>query len=176
MDRISSNPEIQAHYELCLKNGCAPAFAEMLAFRKAPATKTDAQTAARLKDRFYHDEAHGNLIVDQVRKVNPDFNPHGKVFVGGLCSQEKGLSDEAAWVRPDEYNSHIKKVTEQRGWTAEGCVNVAARGEIPEKGPYRVADDIVEKVAVAAVAENPGVRIEEAREAVRDKLTPKDLK
>lgn len=176
METISSNPDIQAHYETCIANGCKPALAEMLALRQAPATKTDAQTASRLKDRFYHKEAEGNLIVDQVRKVNPNFSPAGKVFVGQLCDPDKGLSDEAAWVRPDEYNGHIKKVCEQRGWSAEGAVNVAARGEIPEKQPYRLADDIVEKVAVAAVAENPGVRIEEAREAVRDKLTPKDLK
>lgn len=78
-------------------------------------------------------------------------NIQGKRFSSGLCRTGNAL-DPYAWVGS---KAEVKKKCEQQGWGCEEFgVKQREREEAP--GPYRVAEDIVQKEVADIVTEQHG--------------------
>src|ERR1700676_3108092 len=122
---ISDNPHIQGWYVVCRMEGTSHALAEMFALRQPPMSNTDRE--------FLQGHVNGNQfegqdeIGDQFRKQAEaaGVNVQGKVYMGGLAAFP---GDPEAWVGG---RGDFQKVVEDRGWSCEGSVNVAAPSKPP---------------------------------------------
>ena len=174
MRRVS---EYQQLYDQCIANGCTPAMADMLASRQAPVGKTNDtyRNNTRLEKQFDNCPEVGDELVWQTRRHDPNFNPKGKIHIGGLVRKEVGVGDPQAWVSASDPLGEIKQRCKEQGRTVSGDVNYTApeRDLIPEK--YKVNDKIVERVARNIKASKPKMKMGEAREAARDQVTPKSF-
>lgn len=111
-----------------------------------PALKTDTNYYRGTDDGFHGNQRLRELYHRRARAAGIDTT--GKVYEPELV--RKGLQggvDPAAWVPRTEGRSHIKRVLQNRRWSSEGRVEVAAPVyEVPdEKQDYRPADDLLEK-------------------------------
>lgn len=159
------------HYDLCIRNGCSPALAEMLATRTFPGT--------RGTDRAFMQGRHldgsqfeglppivGRQYVAQAEAAG--VNPTGKYYSGTLA---RFPGDPEAWV---DSVGDIKRLCEQRGWGATGAVNITTpEGDGPSDAPYRVADDIVDEHVGQVLEQRPELlpRALEIREEVQGRLS-----
>lgn len=164
---VSAIPEVQAHYLLCRRNGCAHGLAEMLALQKAPRGVSDGTFLAGKWNQFQDTPHIGDVYKSAA--VAGGQCVKGKVYLSGLAEYP---GDPRAWV---ETREDVRKVCEDRGWNAEGSVNVkGAKGDTPPLD-VGLAPDLVEGYAQAAVEADPGLAerpAEEVREMVKDKMAP----
>ncbi len=92
-------------------------------------------------------------------------NPTGKSFSPQLNQWIDG---------PDD----VKRICRANGYGCEGSVNVDFNPpDEPDKGPYRVADDLVEqevdeRLMDEGVTELPGREYDDLTEKVREEITP----
>ncbi len=153
---VSDVEEIQAHYELCRRNHCAHALAEMLAFRAFPGTVgTD---RAFMQGRLH--QTGGQQFERLPRWVGEQYvqqalaagvNPTGKYYSGSLARYP---GDPRAWI---DSLGDVRRVAAERGLSVQGAVTIEPP-EAPsqsEPAPYRVAPDIVQAKVAERLAEQP---------------------
>ena len=149
IDVISDNPAIQAHYEECLKNGCTPRLAEMLAFAQPPRADDDTSFLAvrRPREQFANQPEIGDAYAKHAKAAG--MNITGAIYEPGLA-QFPG--DPNAWVRD---RGEIRKKVEALGMGCEGAVNVKARNDLPPKPTVDIAPDVVLERALDIASANP---------------------
>jgi hypothetical protein len=160
----SSNPTIQAKYEELRRNGVPHGMAQVLATRRFPKIRTDST--------FNEGRCNGN----QFEKV-PELGDHYKsiaesagVSVTGktyLSSLARFPGDPEAWV---DGRGDVERIALKRGWTVQGDVSVKGHECDFDNDPV-VADDIIERETLNFIDQNPGTRIEDAREKVIEVLS-----
>lgn len=164
---ISDIPEVQKHYELCLKNGCAPKLAEMLAFGKAPRGKSDSTFMAGRWNQFADTPEIGDAYAEDARAVGVD--PKGKIYLSSLAEFP---GDPKAWV---DSRDDVRRVCEERGWGCSGTVDVKHRNDLPPPPEVGVDPQLVEEHAANLAAKDPEAAAmprEELKEMVADRITP----
>lgn len=118
----------------------------------APALHGDDKTFCKgLHDGLPIDPALRNVYLQNAQRMG--INPTGRRYMPELANKPAGLDPEA-WVPEHEARSYIQRLIRKRGWSCEGRVEVAAppRKEPAKTGPYRPADDIVERAVTAEIA------------------------
>jgi len=153
---VSDVESVQAHYELCRRNGCTHELAEMLATRSFPGTKgTD---RAFMQGRLHQTGGQqferlpawvGKEYVDKALAAG--VNPTGKYYSGPLA---RFPGDPRAWV---DSLGDVKRIAAERGVSVSGAVDIEAPAPAGDSGPkpYRVADDIIQERVSARLAELP---------------------
>ena len=166
---VSMEPVVQAFYEDMRRKGQSHSMADMLAHRRAPGLMTDSVfLEGHCNGRQFQDSP---MIGDFYRKkaLEAGVNPHGKVYLSGLASHP---GDPEAWVSG---RGDVKRICEKRNWNVSGAVHHSAHEALdpPKPGPA-VAEDIVERETQVEIAKDPskGVRIEDTKESVRNRLKP----
>jgi hypothetical protein len=152
-DIAIAHPSVQARYLTLLRNGNSPQFAEMLALRQAPASKTDREFLAgrgMLADQIGCPHQLNDIVgAAQAHGYTPGAND---VYDPGLA---RFMGDPEAFIPPQDARGHVKRVCEARGWAAHGMVEVKHRQ--PEKEPEncRLAPDLIEERMRHMIADNP---------------------
>lgn len=143
--------EQQAHYDLCVSNGCTPMLAEMLALQQPPMSDSEREWAHGRcnENQFENQDFVGNHHRKLAKKAG--VNPKGKFYVSGLATYP---GDPRAWVSSRD---EVKSICEKNGWGCRGAVNVARRTDEAPPAPIDVADDLVESYAKQAIAKDPGL-------------------
>lgn len=172
---ISDVEQVQAHYELCRKNGCTHALAEMLATRTFPGSKG---TDRSFMQGRYHQTGGGQFanlpaadVQEYMRKASEaGVNPTGKWYSGGLARYP---GDPRAWV---DGLGDVKRVAEERGAEVSGAIEVSPPKyrDVAEGQPYRVADDLVQARVAEKLVQDPSFQFPERRKeleaSLRDKM------
>lgn len=170
--RVSSNPAIQGHYELCLKNGCTPRLAEMLAFRQAPRGMTDDVFLADMPTigKMYGPVGVEKLVAAARRQgYSPNVND---VY---LSSVAKDFGDPQAFLRHGQGLDRVKRNFEATGRGIEGAVNVKSRpGPDPLERPKkkRLHANIVERKLRETLMYDPASALKDHRE-LREEIIDK---
>lgn len=154
---VSADPAAQAHYELCLANGCAPALAEMLALRRFPGIAgTDAvfNQGRKLDGSQFEEAAAGVGAMYLAKAKAAGVNPAGKYYCGGLA---RFPGDPRAWI---DSRGDVARICAESGWTAEGAVKVEAPkyadGYVPPE-TYAVDPALIDREVDDRVAAEPGL-------------------
>jgi hypothetical protein len=173
MPTVSRNPEIQARYERMRHSGESHSMAEMLACRAFPALRGTDSVFLRGKPlgggQFAGDGIVAKAYAEEAAKAG--VSTAGRYYMGKLA---RFPGDPEAWVSG---TGDVKRICEQRGWGCSGQVNVQQPRykdtPSPLGGPYRVADDIVDRHVEQRLAQDPGLasKREEVREAVATQLS-----
>lgn len=176
-----SNHQMKLFIE-CIDLGTAPRLAAMLALQSPPSCQTADTVMAQYgvnNNQFADDPEFGEMLLAKTRTYDPNFNPVGKVYVGGLCPQGH-QGHPTAWVEGD-IRSAYRKACDERGLNCEGVINY--KGTVRDEklaeadAPYHVSDDVVIRHTLDAVKQDPSLEgKKDLLEMVRDKITPKDLK
>lgn len=118
---ISQNPEIQAFYEQCRREGTDHTLAVMFAERRPPECVTDREMMrgrGLLRDQFVSDEDF-NIVLQGARAKG--YEPsQNDTYLSAIADD---IGDPAAFVR-DDARGHVKRVCEERGWNCDGLVKV----------------------------------------------------
>lgn len=118
---ISANPEVQALYERCRREGTDHNLAVMFAERRPPGCVTNKvflRGFGKLRDQFQSQEDF-NVVLQGARAkgYEPSSND---VYLSAIADD---IGDPKAFVK-DDARGHIKKVCEERGWNCDGLVKV----------------------------------------------------
>lgn len=167
--KISDDPEVQRHYEKCLRAGTSPKLAEMFALAAPPQSNTDREFLAGHcnGNQFEKTPGLGDFYAKHASLAGVDVT--GKVYLGGLAEYP---GDPKAWVSG---RGDVQKVVEERGWSCRGLVNVKGRSDEPPPAAIDVAPDVVERAVMKEVEENPGLLEKdpgELRHEVKEKIKP----
>jgi len=169
---ISENPRIQAFYERCRANGESHNMAKMFAERRAPGVVTDTTFMAGRRDEFNGNNVLRRIYMERARAAG--VNPTGKVYSGGLA---RFPGDPKAWIND---RSDVERIARDRGVRVEGSINCDYLPEDmtdPFNEPYRVADELVEdeidRIETESGEPVTGAKREDAREKIREQITPK---
>lgn len=192
---ISTDPTIQTMYLQTRKNLSADArrrgvepddiadhrFAEMLALRSPPGSKTDREFLAgfgTLEQQFGADKVGLNAVIRGAKKHG--YNPGVRdVYLEPLASFP---GDPQAFVSESTGGrGHVKRVCEQRGLDCRGAVNVngyrAERDDPIKKPKARLAEDVIRaeerKLARSERGGKKKTDRAELRERVIEKHSPK---
>ena len=174
MEKISDNPEIQAHYELMIRNGESHRFAEMMALGQTPYCTSDNR-------RLLHGHRDGDEFGDprvsaRYRQIAEEHgqNPVGKKYLSQLA---RFPGDPEAWVSDA---SDVRRICEERNYACEGAVNVPLpRPDAPPVPDVPVADDLVDHYAEREIENDPALAekpVEEVKEMIKDRLTGTHVK
>src|SRR5262249_43676632 len=146
---VSQVQHVQAAYEEMRAAGQTHTIAEILATRRAPASRTDRE--------FLLGHCNGSQFQDQpklgdhyknVAEANGQ-DTTGKVYLSQLANFP---GDPEAWVSG---RGDVERVCRERGWGCEGHVNVPHRGVTQGPQPTTMAPDLIEAHGQTMVAENP---------------------
>lgn len=152
-DIAIASPEVQARYRDLLKRGNAAPFAEMLALRQAPASKTDRELLSgrgMLADQVGCPHQLAAIVEAAQRQgYTPNAND---VYDPGLA---RTMGDPEAFIPAQDARGHVKRICEKRGWAADGMVKVKHRPPDVEPENVRLAPDLIEDKMRAAIRENP---------------------
>lgn len=166
---------LRDHYELCLKNGCSPRLAEMLAERKAPLARTNDEFMRGTCNgkQFEGDERRGEIYRKRAEAGGVSIT--GKKYIHGLA---RFPGDPEAWVSSD---GEARRRAESRGWGVEDdCgsstepVQMLDSSESVALGEDIIQDRVGEIVAGERGGEAPKTVKEKAdlRERVVSELKP----
>ena len=141
----------EQHYEKCLRNGCSPRLAEMLASRRAPGCVTDDTFFVGRKggQQFADDPQAGDYLAAGLRKLGG--SPAVKVYVHGLA---RFPGDPEAWVSS---RGEIADRCRERGWNCKGQVNVKGDQYAEPKPDIPLDPDLVTEEVAIRIAENPEI-------------------
>lgn len=152
----------RAFYVQCVKNGCTPKLAEMLALQQPPGLKTDNTYVTRAKtvgdimaNGLPHDRAIMARTLENAKRLGYKVNQND-TYEPQLadCS-----GDPKAFVPADSPRHHIKKVCEETGRECHGVVEV--KGRQPDRDPLDtprgLAEDLIQEKMVEEVKQNPGL-------------------
>ena len=166
---ISQNADVQSHYVVCRRNGCAHKLAEMLAFQSGPFVVTDnLLTAGRGSNQFEGQEKYGDEVAS-IAKSKGLKSTKGHTYKSGLAEFP---GDPLAWVPDCEARGYVQRLCEKRGWSSDGAVKYKA----PEREPspsVELADDIADEEIAKMRANNPKlakVSKKELRKEVTEKM------
>ncbi len=152
---ISAIPVVQAHYEECIRNGCSPTLAEVLATRSFPGVRgTDRSfMQGRHLDGSQFEGTPPGVGRDYVAKaLAAGVNPTGKFYSGPLA---RFPADPRAWI---DSLSDVRRIAEERNLSVQGAITREATPADPlpgSSGPYRVADEIVNEHVAQRLASDP---------------------
>lgn len=161
-------PAQREHYELCLAKGTSPTLAEMFALGAPPMSNTDREFLegrGGCYDQFRGQTEVGDYYARLARESGVDTT--GRVYLSGLAAYP---GDPRAWVSG---RGDVKRVCEERGWSAEGSVNVKGEVRVPTWEPYRVDAQIVEERAADLLEGGAARDQEEATHQAREALSPR---
>lgn len=138
-------------YQAAIANGESAMMADLLASRRAPASRTDREFfAGRPKlDEQFKDERTLNEYVKRARKKGYNPNPND-VYLSQLA---RFPGDPEAFVSGGR--NQIKRVLEKRGWGCEGIVDVKPAQYTPEPKAAPLHPKIIEETACQMVRANP---------------------
>lgn len=156
-------------YFTCRINGWSHAGAMMMALASPPMSNTDREFLQGHVNgsQFQHNEARGDYYAKAAKEAG--VSTTGKVYISGLAEFP---GDPRAWVSG---RGEAQRVCEERGWEAEGAVNVKGR-QFDHGPPIELADDIVEAEASRVLAKHPEpqtVNHEELKHTIREKRKPR---
>ncbi len=157
----------QEIHQKALANGCSPQLAEMLALGRPPGCNTDREFLRGHANgsQFSGRPELGDAYASVARAGGVD--PKGKVYLSGLAAFP---GDPRAWVSG---RGEVKSLCEERGWNCDGLVKVKSPREVPDPGPYKVADDLVAARATELMDRTGGeMRPGDADERAREQLSP----
>lgn len=157
------------HYDLCIRNGCSPVLAEMLASHGFPGTRgTD---RAYMQGRALNGaQFDGIPLVGKHHRAMADaagISTTGKWYAGTLA---RFPGDPEAWVSGLD---DLRETVQRRGWTCTGAIEVKQPKYLDVAPPkYQVADDLVERYVEDAIAEDPSLatKRDSVKEAIATKL------
>lgn len=178
--KISGDPAIQQCYLECLRNGCAPRLAEMLALQQPPGCQTDREFTlgqGTLAQQFDGEEQVLEQLVAKSKRMGytPDYTD---VYTPTLVRPEVGPGDPQAFVPAVNGRSHVKRVLERNNWSGYGMVNRKRVEVEPEPGPP-IDPEIVGREVGRMIHENPSLaprRAQLAEEFVHRHADPGRLK
>lgn len=166
---VSDDLAIQTFYEARREEGVAHSLAEMFAFQQPPLPKDDTVWLRGMND-----------LSKNLFEKAPDFirqryteealaagdNISGAVYMPGLARHP---GDREAWVHD---RGEVQKRLEERGWGAQGDINVKARNDMEPTPDIDVADDLVENKVLDMLDANPELEVtpelvHEARDAIK---------
>lgn len=169
---------VERWLEWCHDNGGPPStpfqedLAEMFARKRAGGIAgTDSQNFAGTHNNPFPNmpEKLRQHYIKQCKEQGISFA--GKVYKAGLVRKGYGGArlDPEALV---DSTGDVKRLLQQRGWGAEGMVNIeAADVDVDMDREYRVSDKLVDEVAADEVIENHGGRIKKKEYAdLREKV------
>lgn len=148
---ISPDANVQASYAAQRLDGAGHNFAEMVCLSAPPMSNTDREF---LEGRGgCYDQFEGLPFVGQHYKRLADeagVSTTGQVYLNGLA---RFPGDPEAWVSG---RGDVKRRIEERGWSCQGSVNVAARSPDAAPAPdVAVADDILDDAVCARLENDP---------------------
>lgn len=146
------------HYRKCLKNGCSPKFAEMLALRTAPRGMTDDVFLAgrgTLNSQIRDKKSLGK-VVHAARKAG--YNPKPTDYYDPGVARFPG--DPEAFFNHGSGRGKLKGVLERRGVESDGSVNAVStkRREPlsdPKKPVHRLHPRLVQRHLRRMIRQNP---------------------
>lgn len=167
--RISDDPNVQAHYERCLKKGCTPKMAEMFASRVAPKTRG-------LNRSFMEKFRAGHT--DGLDGVTDRESFYRMAHAAGVSTAGKYYQHDLAdyWGDPNGWVSDLDEVADKcraQNRACEGAITIKNYEAPPEKA-VRLAPHLVEEELLNRIDANPDLaahpeRWNEEREAIIDK-------
>lgn len=157
-DVQAAGPAVVAHYRQCLKNGCSPKFAEMLAMRSAPRSMTDDVFLAGrgTLDSQIKDKRALGKIVENAKKAG--YTPSANDYYDPGVARFAG--DPEAFFSHGSGRGKLKRVLERRGVESDGSVNavVTKRREPlsdPKKPLHKLHPRMVQRHLRRMIRENP---------------------
>lgn len=166
---ISPDPAVQAHYELCLKNGCAPRLAEMLAFRSPQRVLTDREYfegRGTLAKQFDGDERVLEHVVGEAMKQG--YRPNANdVYCSAIA---ESVGDPKAFVPATGGRGHIQKVLEERGWESDGIVKTKRRELVEAQQPVPLGHDLVVKNAIKMLTKDPDLARRASKREIKEEV------
>lgn len=171
---VSQIPEIQQHYVRCRRSGTSHQLAEMLALGRAPSLQTDTRwLAGHCNGNQFAGTERSEAVGRHYQRVarQAGVSTEGAVYKSQLA---RFPGDPQAWVRS---KSDCIAIAAQRGMTLEGSVNYrpAVEREAPDPGPYRVADEIVDREYEILCDQQPDAAHadkQQVKDQIREKLSP----
>lgn len=163
------------HYDRCIANGCSPKLAEMLASRRAPASRTDNdwfRGKGKLLEQFGGNEyvTAGVVTAAKAHGYSPNEND---VYMAGLA---RFTGDPQAFVPACGGTGHVKKLIEDRDVepvVAPGWESVF--GHKPQRDPKptkktKLAKDLVDRGVRQLLKKDPGLAVRPVQE-LRERVT-----
>lgn len=157
-DVVAAGKLAVAHYKECLKNGCTPKFAEMLAMRSAPRGMTDDVFLAGrgTLDKQIKDKRSLEKVVSNARKAG--YNPNANDYYDPGVARFTG--DPEAFFTHGSGRGKLKRVFERRGVESDGSVNAVTvkRREpltAPKKHVHKLHPRLVQRHLRQMIRENP---------------------
>jgi hypothetical protein len=158
---VSTDPAIQSRYESARLDGQSHNFAEIVAFRKFPGIVTDSifnEGRFSGQDQFAKCPAQGAWLRAEAEKHG--VNTTGKYYLSGLADFP---GDPTAWVSD---RGDVLRVAEAKNLRImDGYVKHEPH-EVEPMPDVEIADDLVEREVDRTMAECPGARREDIRDAV----------
>lgn len=107
---ISLDSVIQAEYVAMRRAGESHNMAELLALQLPPAERTNRGfLAGRVGTHGFDSAEESGRMIAAARRIDPTFNPNGKVYISQLC-REGMTGDPQAWVSD---TSDVRRVAEK---------------------------------------------------------------
>lgn len=163
------DPRAQSHYERCLKNGCTPKMAEMLASRVAPKTRG-------LNRSFMEKFRAGH--VDGLEGITDRDYFYRKAKEAGVSTTGKYYQHDLAdyWGDPNGWISDLDEIADKckaQNRECEGAITIKAPEAPPQKA-VRLAPHLVEEELMDRIDANPDLaahpeKWNEEREAIIEK-------
>ncbi len=158
-------------YKKCLKNGCSPRFAEMLALQQAPRGFTDDVFLAQrgTLDQQIKDPEALRRITSNARKKG--YAPKPTDYYDPGVARYPG--DPEAFFNHGQGRGKLKEVLESRGVESEGAVTTKRREPLvePKKRVHRLHPRLVKRHMQRMVKENPDLARKDKREMVHEIVT-----
>lgn len=165
---ISHDPWVQAAYERMRAEGTSHRLAEMFALQQPPMSCTDREFLEGHCNgsQFAGQEHVGDYYRSVATAAGQDVT--GKVYLSGLAAYP---GDPQAWVSG---RGDVERVVRQRGWSAEGLVNVKPT-QIHEHKPVGLDESLVQDEVDGILETVPDPRAvdrEDLADQVREKRKP----
>ena len=175
IEQVSDDAYTQAFYEVMVEDGVAPRLAEALAHRKFPGVKTDTTFFA---GKLHKDQFDGSQQGRAMRKMaeKAGVSTSGKVYYHSLA---RFAGDPKAWI---DSTNDIKRVCRENGLKCEGDVKVEGTDhEARPREKYELNPAVVDRYVREEVRKDPSAvntpkKLQNMKDDIRSKMTPKWLK
>lgn len=162
-----AGPACVKHYKQCLKNGCTPVFAEMLAMRSAPRSMTDDVFLADrgTLNKQIKDKKSLGKVIHAARKAG--YNPKPTDYYDPGVARFPG--DPEAFFNHGSGRGKLKEVFERRGVESDGSVNAVTtkRREPlvdPRKPVHKLHPRLVQRHLRKMISDNPDLARKDRKE------------
>lgn len=145
----------EKHYRKCLRNGCSPKLADMLASQQGPAPKTDTRRALG----FTTLRGQHGWQTDQLAKAAQKHGYTPSYTDVYNSNAARFFGDPQAFSRPHEIASHYTGLCKRRGWnqlTDDGVVKVKGRESQPTQRT-KLAPSLIKAELRKRIKSNPEI-------------------